>query len=104
MSKSRKILIDGLKTIFFSWARRIIDWLVVKNLTEKDKIEILQSFSDAKLSVIFWVMLLGLLSNASRAIRWQMLMEPLGKPGFINTFMAVLVGHLANLAIPRLGE
>lgn len=32
-------------------------------------------------------------------------MEPLGyKPSIINTFLAVLIGYLANLAVPRLGE
>jgi hypothetical protein len=32
-------------------------------------------------------------------------MEPLGyKPSIMNTFLSVLIGYLANLAIPRLGE
>jgi uncharacterized protein (TIRG00374 family) len=32
-------------------------------------------------------------------------MEPLGyKPSIANTFLAVLIGYLANLAVPRLGE
>jgi len=32
-------------------------------------------------------------------------MEPLGyQPSIGNTFLAVLIGYLANLAIPRLGE
>jgi hypothetical protein len=32
-------------------------------------------------------------------------MEPLGyKPSISNTFLAVLIGYLANLAVPRLGE
>lgn len=32
-------------------------------------------------------------------------MEPLGyKPSITNTFLAVLIGYLANLAVPRLGE
>jgi hypothetical protein len=32
-------------------------------------------------------------------------MEPLGyKPRISNTFLAVLIGYMANLAFPRLGE
>lgn len=105
MSKGRKIALDVLKTSFFLGLGVLLIWLVVKNLTEKDKVEILQSFSNAKISILLCVMLLGLLSNVSRAIRWQLMLEPLGKkPGFRNTFMAVLVGYLANLAVPRLGE
>lgn len=41
----------------------------------------------------------------SRAHRWNMLIEPLGfKPGLRNTSDALMVGYLANLAVPRLGE
>jgi len=56
----------------------------------------------------FWVvvsLLLGLLSHISRTIRWNLLIEPLGrKPRMLNTFLAVMVGYLMNLALPRMGE
>lgn len=46
-----------------------------------------------------------LISHFVRGLRWKILMEPLGyKPGIINTFLAVMVGYWANLAVPRLGE
>ncbi|WP_439182055.1 lysylphosphatidylglycerol synthase transmembrane domain-containing protein [Carboxylicivirga taeanensis] len=55
-----------------------------------------------------WIILsisLGILSHISRAMRWQMLIEPIEKkPGFINTFAAVMIGYLANLIFPRMGE
>lgn len=55
-----------------------------------------------------WVLLsvfCGILSHLSRAYRWKYLLEPLGyKPRFANSFMAVMVGYLANLGIPRSGE
>ncbi len=55
-----------------------------------------------------WIILsisLGLLSHISRAMRWQMLIEPIEKkPGLINTFLAVMIGYLANLVFPRMGE
>lgn len=105
MSKSRKIIVDIIKTSFFLGIGLLLIWLVVRNLTEKDKTEILHSFSQANMGVILLIMLMGILSNVSRAIRWQIMIEPLGhKPGFLNTFMAVFVGYLANLAVPRLGE
>lgn len=56
----------------------------------------------------FWIvisLLLGLLSHLSRTIRWNLLIEPLGtKPRILNTFLAVMVGYLMNLALPRMGE
>ncbi len=50
-------------------------------------------------------LIFGFISNVFRALRWNMLIHPLGfTPRLINTFGAVMVGYLANLAIPRLGE
>lgn len=47
----------------------------------------------------------GFLSNIFRAMRWNMLIHPLGfKPQVRNTFGGVMIGYMANLAIPRLGE
>lgn len=46
-----------------------------------------------------------LISHLSRAVRWKILIEPLGyKPSLLNTFFAVMIGYWANLAVPRLGE
>lgn len=46
-----------------------------------------------------------LMSHLSRAVRWKILMEPLGyKPKLLNTFFSVMIGYWANLAVPRLGE
>lgn len=56
----------------------------------------------------FWIvisLLLGLVSHISRTIRWNLMIEPLGhKPRMLNTFLAVMVGYLMNLALPRMGE
>jgi hypothetical protein len=56
----------------------------------------------------FWIILsvfLGLLSHISRTIRWNLMIEPLDhKPRALNTFLAVMIGYLMNLALPRMGE
>ena len=56
----------------------------------------------------FWIVVslfLGLISHISRTIRWSLIIEPLGrKPGILNTFLAVMIGYLMNLALPRMGE
>ncbi len=50
-------------------------------------------------------LLFALISNISRAVRWNMLIHPIGyRPKIMNTFAAVFVGYLANLAVPRIGE
>jgi glycosyltransferase 2 family protein len=55
-----------------------------------------------------WVLasvLLTFLAHISRAIRWQMLLEPIGyRPSLKNTTLSVLMGYFANNLFPRLGE
>ncbi len=56
-----------------------------------------------------WVILsiaLSAVAYLARAYRWNILMTPLGYPNLssFRTTLAVLVGYLANLAFPRLGE
>lgn len=49
--------------------------------------------------------LCGLMAMVSRAIRWRILLEPLGyQPGLLNCFNGVGLGYFANIAIPRMGE
>ena len=63
------------------------------------------SFLNARYIIIIPIVLALLASHLSRAIRWKILMEPFGyNPRISNTFLAVLIGYLANLAFPRLGE
>jgi uncharacterized protein (TIRG00374 family) len=62
-------------------------------------------FKEANYSWILLGLFFGVLSHLSRAYRWKFMLEPLGfKPKFINSILAVLVGYLVNLALPRAGE
>lgn len=61
--------------------------------------------NEFKLGWIIFSLFLGLLSHLSRTIRWKMLIEPTGvNPTIKNTFLAVMIGYFANLALPRMGE
>lgn len=77
-------------------------WLAFRGVRLKDTVhEMLQAN-------LFWVLVsiaASLVAFVSRAIRWNMLIEPLGfKPTLGNTSAALMIGYLANLAIPRIGE
>lgn len=65
-------------------------------------------FSNIKNANYYWIAfsaLIALSAHVIRALRWQMLIQALGKPiPLSTTFYAVMVGYLANLAFPRLGE
>jgi glycosyltransferase 2 family protein len=98
-------VLSALKMIFFLGIGVLLVWLVMRQLTEKDKQDIIQAFKSADYTWIILTLVLNMASNVSRAIRWQMLIRPSGhKPSFINTFAALMIGYLANFAVPRLGE
>lgn len=94
-----------LKFIVFLGIGLLLIWLVTKDLTQKEKADIRAAFERANYWLVIPAMLVGIASHWYRAIRWRLLMKPLGhQPGKFNTFFAVMVGYLANLAVPRLGE
>lgn len=62
-------------------------------------------FSQVKPLWIGMVVLCFMLSNISRALRWGMLITPLGKRvKFHNALMALMLGYLVNYVVPRAGE
>ncbi len=69
----------------------------------KDKL--LTDFAGLNYFWIFMAIACFMLSNVSRSIRWNMLMKPLGREVRLqNSFMAVMIGYMANSVIPRSGE
>tara|TARA_B110001454_G_C12649521_1_gene404824 strand:- start:98 stop:1042 length:945 start_codon:yes stop_codon:yes gene_type:complete len=80
----------------------ILVWYSITNIS----IDILiKYFKEANYSWIFLGLFFGILSHLSRAYRWKFMLEPIGfKPKFTNSVLAVLVGYLVNLALPRAGE
>jgi len=83
----------------------VLIWYSISKLSNEDIKVIKESFQTANYWWVGFSLVLGILSHISRAYRWQYLLEPLGyKPRFANNIMAVLVGYLVNLTIPRAGE
>ncbi len=84
----------GLGLMYFAFVNLDLDY---------DKV--INGFKSAN---YFWIMAalcISLLSHFVRAIRWNLLFEPIGlKAKNINTFNAVMIGYLFNFAIPRMGE
>jgi len=71
------------------------------SLTDK----LLGDFSTVHVGWLLMVMLAFTVSNILRALRWQMLLEPIGyQARFHNTFLTILLGYFANLGFPRMGE
>jgi glycosyltransferase 2 family protein len=100
-----KKLLSVLQYILFLGLSIFLVWWSLRKISDKDWVDIGNAFRNANYWLILPVMFCLLLSHYSRALRWRILMEPLGhKPRISNTYMAVLIGYMANLAVPRLGE
>jgi uncharacterized membrane protein YbhN (UPF0104 family) len=100
-----KRLVAYLQYIFFITLAAFFVWLSLRNLNAENWQLLKDALSRAKLWIFFPVLFLLLLSHWFRAMRWKMLIEPLGyKPGKLNTFFGVMVGYFVNLGAPRLGE
>ncbi len=101
----KKAFLNVLKIVFFLGLGLFFIWLFMHNLTKEEKKEIYDSFINAN---YFWIavsFVFALLSHISRTIRWMILLEPMGyHPRKKNTFLALMIGYFANLALPRLGE
>lgn len=80
-------------------------WLSLKNLDKKSTEQIKQALVNARhwLAIPVFGILIG--SHLVRALRWRLLIEPLGyTPSNANSFFAVMIGYLVNMGVPRMGE
>ncbi|MBL7727910.1 MAG: flippase-like domain-containing protein, partial [Dinghuibacter sp.] len=90
---------------FFPALGLFLIWWQLKDMSAADRKEFESAIANANYILIIPVLAMSLLSHLSRAVRWKILIEPLGfHPKTHNTFFSVMVGYLANSALPRLGE
>jgi uncharacterized protein (TIRG00374 family) len=96
------VLKKSIKYIVFLLIGIFIFWYFYKDMNIKKIGQALKGIN------YLWVVLsvfLSILSQVSRAIRWKMLIKPLGyNPKTSNIFLSVLVLYFTNLIIPRAGE
>lgn len=94
-----------LKIGFFFLLGIALIWWSLHQIPAEEWTKFTLALKDSKLWIVFPVLIILGLSHFLRALRWRLIMEPLGyKPSIGNTYFAVLIGYLANLAVPRLGE
>ncbi len=94
-----------LKIGFFFLVGILLIWWSLHQIPPQEWDKFTKALANSKFWLIIPIFFILGLSHFIRALRWKLIMEPLGyKPSIMNTFLAVLIGYLANLAIPRLGE
>src|SRR6476659_308396 len=95
-------LVSVLKYILLLSVAAILLFLAFRNVSLK---VILHEMLQANPWWLLLSTLFSFIALYSRGYRWKLLIEPLGySPRVSNTTYAVMVGYLANLAFPRLGE
>jgi uncharacterized membrane protein YbhN (UPF0104 family) len=101
----KKRILTVLQFLFFLGLGVFLVWWMARGIDDNGWLQIKASLKQANYWLFLPVFLMLLLSHYIRALRWKILMEPLGfKPSTFNVFNAVMIGYLANLAFPRLGE
>ena len=117
----KKTLLTGLQLVLFFAFGFLLLWLLYNNQQQAyledcalknipaaqcslwDKLK--NDFSGVNYLWIYASLFCYGISNLSRAIRWKMLLHPMGyHPKLSNAFFTTIVGYLANLALPRFGE
>ncbi|WP_375181613.1 lysylphosphatidylglycerol synthase transmembrane domain-containing protein [Chryseobacterium sp.] len=103
MEKNSKNPLKSILTIVISLAfAGFFLWFALKGLDFK---VIQKSIERANYTWVFIAGVFGLLAYWLRAIRWNILLEPLGyKISDANAFWTISFGYLMNLTIPRSGE
>ncbi len=98
----KKKIISIVQYIFFLLVGLGLLYLVFRKL---DLYEVGQEIKHARYEWLLLSLFLGFLSHVARAYRWNILIRSLGYPAKTRTtFYAVMIGYLANIAFPRLGE
>lgn len=101
----KKAVLTILKYLFFLALGIFLVWWSIHKMGDKNWEECKTAIASAKFILFIPVFFILVASHISRAMRWKILMKPMGyNPSLVNTFFAVMVGYLANLAVPRLGE
>jgi glycosyltransferase 2 family protein len=101
----KRSILTIIQYVFFLGLGIFFVWLTIKDVSKQDWEDIKLSISRARHWVIIPVLVMMVASHYFRALRWKLLMEPLGyKPGTFNTWAAVMIGYLVNAGVPRLGE
>ncbi|WP_276498324.1 lysylphosphatidylglycerol synthase transmembrane domain-containing protein [Pontibacter litorisediminis] len=95
-------LLSFLKYVLLLGVSAFLMWYALKEL------DFQKMWAELQNADYGWVMvsvLMGVLAYLSRAVRWQMQIKPTGyNPPLRTIYNAMMVGYVANLVLPRMGE
>jgi hypothetical protein len=99
LTKNYKI---AVQTIVFLFLGGLLFYCAVGS---QDLPNVWKEIKGADTKWIVLSMICGILSHLARALRWNLLLEPMGyKATTAGSFHAVILGYLVNMGLPRVGE
>ena len=97
-----KKLLSFLKYALLLGISAFLMWYALKEL---DFQKMWAELRNTNYSWIGLSLFMGVAAYMSRAYRWHMQIKPTGhNPSLVRTYRAMMVGYLANLVLPRMGE
>jgi glycosyltransferase 2 family protein len=82
-----------------------LTFYIYNSFTPEQLVKMKVNFITANYSYVALALFVAFLGYALRAYRWKYTLAEIGSyPGFIINFLAVSIGYLVNLGIPRSGE
>lgn len=101
----KRTLLTTAKLLVFLGLGLFLIWLITHDLTARQWQKIHLAFREANYWLLIPVLIIGTLSHLLRALRWKLLIRPMGyDTALSSTFGAVMIGYISNLALPRMGE
>jgi len=101
----KKTLLTILQYVVFLGLGIWIVYHMLHELTPKQETDLVAAIKSINPWYLIPIGIVGFLSHFFRALRWRYLLETAGmKPSVLNTTLAVLIGYITNLALPRAGE
>ncbi len=90
--------------IFFGVAAGLIYWQYTV-MSAQHRQEMIAAISSANYWYLLPAFIISFFSHYFRALRWKLMLKPLSiYPSTTNTTLAVFVGYLVNILVPRMGE
>jgi uncharacterized protein (TIRG00374 family) len=101
----KKTLLVILQYVVFLGLGIWIVYQLLHGLSGTETEELVGAIRSIDLWYVIPICIVGFLSHFFRALRWRYLLETVNlHPSVVNTTFAVLIGYIANLALPRAGE
>jgi len=101
----KKALLTLLQYVIFLGLGVAIAYYTYNKLSPKDKDDMMLAIRHTRKWMFAMVLIAGFFSHYFRALRWRLMLKPLDiHPSKTNTTLAVLIGYLVNLGVPRAGE